>query len=176
MAKAFHMPVHAATHRESQSDPLAIADLPSDSPTGGSAISLDGQVLKADGSDGSTFQNDEAALEFIIDGGGSAITTGIKGDLEVAFACTIKSARLLADQTGSIVIDIWKDSYANFPPTDGDSITASAPPTISSGVKDQDLTLTGWTKTLSKGDILRFTVDSITSIERCTVSLAVDKT
>jgi len=116
------------------------------------------------------------SLTFIIDGAGSAITTGQKGHLEVPFACTIKQVTMLADQTGSIVVDIWKDTYANFPPTDADSITASAPPTISSAQKSQDSTLTGWTKSISAGDILAFNVDSCTTITRVTISLKVERT
>lgn len=112
-----------------------------------------------------------SAIEFIIDGGGSAITTGVKGDIEIPFACTITAARVLADQSGSIVVDIWKDTYANFPPTDADSITASAPPTISTATKSEDTTLTGWTTSISAGNILRFNVDSVTTIQRVTVSL-----
>jgi len=112
-------------------------------------------------------------INFIIDGGGSAITTGIKGDIEVPFACSIDWVTVLADQSGSIVVDIWKDSYANFPPTDADSITASAVPTISSGTKSKDTTLTGWTRTISAGDVLRFNVDSATTVTRVTVSLKV---
>jgi len=117
-----------------------------------------------------------ASIAFVIDGGGSAITTGIKGDLSIEFGCTIQGCRLLADQSGSIAIDIWKDTYANFPPLDADSITASAVPTISSATKDEDTTLTGWTTAISAGDILRFNVDSITTIERCTIILDVIKT
>lgn len=117
-----------------------------------------------------------ASLTFIIDGGGLAITTGQKGHLEIPFACTIKQVTMLADQSGSIVVDIWKDTYANFPPTDVDSITASAPPTISSSQKSQDSTLTGWTKSISSGDILAFNVDSCATITRVTISLKVEKT
>jgi len=116
------------------------------------------------------------AITFVVDGGGSAITTGVKGDLMIPFDCTIRSATLLADQSGSIVIDIWKDTYANYPPTDADSITASAPPTISSATKSQDTTLTGWTKTISKGETIRINVDSITTIQRVTLVLEVTKT
>jgi len=114
-------------------------------------------------------------ITFIIDGGGSAITTGEKGHLEIPFACTIKQATMLADASGSIVVDIWKDTYANFPPTDADSITASAPPTISSAQKSQDATLTGWTKTIAAGNILAFNVDSCTTIKRVTISLKVER-
>jgi len=115
-------------------------------------------------------------LEFMIDGGGSAITTGVKGCIEVPFNCTIERQTTLIDQSGSIVIDIWKDTFANFPPTVADTITASAKPTISSAVKDQDATLTGWTTAISEGDILYFNVDSITTAERCLVSLKCRKT
>jgi hypothetical protein len=114
-------------------------------------------------------------ITFVIDGGGSAITTGEKGHLEIPFACTITQVTMLADQTGSIVVDIWRDSYANFPPTDADSITASAPPTISSAQKSQDSTLTGWTTSISAGDILAFNVDSCSTIARVTLSLKVEK-
>ena len=116
-----------------------------------------------------------SSIEFVIDGGGSVITTGIKGDLEIPFAGTITGVSLLADQSGSIVVDIWKDTYANYPPTDADSITAAAPPTISTATKSQDLTLTGWTTALSVGDILRLNVDSATTLTRVLVSLKVNR-
>jgi hypothetical protein len=97
--------------------------------------------------------------------------------VEVPFACVVTAARLLADQSGAIVVDIWNDTYANYPPTDADSITASAPPTISSsGVKSEDTTLTGWDPNIAAGDILGYNVDSVTSHQRVTVALTVRKT
>lgn len=113
------------------------------------------------------------AITLGIDGGGSEITTGIKADVSIPYACTITAVTMLADQTGSIVVDIWKDAYANYPPTDADSITASAVPTISSAVKSVDSTLTGWTTSISAGDTLRFNVDSVTSITRLCLVLTV---
>jgi len=117
----------------------------------------------------------DASLTFIIDGAGSAITAGQKGHLEIPFACTIQRVTMLADASGSIVVDIWKDTYANFPPTDADSITASAPPTISSAQKSQDATLTDWTTAIAAGDILAFNVDSCATITRVTISLKVER-
>lgn len=112
------------------------------------------------------------SVNYVIDGAGVTITTGIKGDVEVPFSWTdISSVRLFADQLGSIVVNVWKDSYANFPPVVGDKITASAPPTITTATKSQDTTLTGWTKTGTSGDVLRFNVDSATTITRVTISL-----
>lgn len=108
-------------------------------------------------------------IAFVIDGGGSAITTGVKGYIPIPVGFTITQVTTLADQTGSIVIDIWKDSYANYPPVVGDSITASAKPTLSSAIKDIDSTLTGWTTSVTDSEILAFNVDSATTVELVTI-------
>jgi len=120
-----------------------------------------------------------AAIVFVIDGGGSAITTGIKGDLRIPFACTVDSWTLLADQSGAIVVDIWKDTYANYPPTDADAMPGSGKePTIAaSGTKAEDSTITDWTTDdITAGDTLRFNVDSCTTITRATLALKVTRT
>lgn len=110
-------------------------------------------------------------VQFVIDGGGATITTGVKGDLYFPFACTITGVVLLADQSGSIVVDLWKDTYANYPPTVADTITASAKPTLSSATKSKDTTLTGWTTSVAADSSIRFNVDSITTCQRVTLAL-----
>ncbi|KKN72537.1 hypothetical protein LCGC14_0410410 [marine sediment metagenome] len=116
------------------------------------------------------------AIVLVIDGGGSVISTGIAGWLHIPFACVIEEVTMLADQSGSIVVDIWKDAYSDYPPTNADSITASAPPTISTATKSQDSTLTGWTTSIAAGDTLHFNVDSVTTITELTISLKAQKT
>ena len=116
-------------------------------------------------------------ITFIIDGGGSTITTGLKGDLEIPFGCTINAVTMLADQSGSMVIDIWKKAYTlDSPPTVANTITASDKPTLSSHSTYQSTALTGWTTSITAGNTLRFNVDSVTSIQRVTISLKVTKT
>jgi hypothetical protein len=115
------------------------------------------------------------AIGITIDGGGSVISTGIKGYLEVPYACGINRVTMLADTTGSAVVDIWKDTYANFPPTSADSITASSLPTITSDRKSQNTTLTGWTTAITAGDVLGFRVDSAAVITRLHVILKITK-
>jgi len=117
-----------------------------------------------------------ASITFIIDGGGSAITTGIKGALEIPFACTINRWTLLGDQSGSIQVNIWKQAYAQYPPEVGEKITGDLPPKIEGAFMGQSATLTGWTTAITAGDCLMFNVDSITDIERVTISLKVTKT
>jgi hypothetical protein len=117
------------------------------------------------------------AVGILIDGGGSVITTGVKGFLRVPFACTITGMTLLstdaAATAGSIVVDIWKDSFANYPPTVADTITASAKPTLTSANKSEDVTLTGWTTAIGAGDVLGFNVDSVATVTRCALTLTV---
>lgn len=119
--------------------------------------------------------NGLAGIVFIIDGGGSAIETGLKGFIEIPFKCEIQRVTMLADQSGSIKVDIWKDTYANFPPDNADTITGANEPEISATTKDQDATLTDWTKAIAAGDILAFNVDSAATIEKLTIVLKVKK-
>lgn len=109
-----------------------------------------------------------------LDGGGGVIPVNAGGFTIVEAECKIRECYLLADQSGSIVIDIWRDSYANYPPTVADSIVAAAPPTISAGIKAYDSTLTGWSKSLSAGDILHFNVNSCSTITKCSLFLICD--
>lgn len=141
------------------------------------ALALGSNVLSWDGSALTpTALTDN--IEFVIDGGGSTIATGMKGYIEVPWDCTLTRATLLADQTGSVVVNIYKCSYSEFDagathPVVGDKITDTTPPSISSGVKSQDTVLAGWGKVLIAGDILAYNIDSVTSIQRVTVSLKV---
>lgn len=117
------------------------------------------------------------AIGYTVSGGGAVITTGVAGTgLRIPFACTINDWTLQSDVTGSIVVDIWKDTYANYPPTVADTITGSAKPTITSSNKNTSSTLTGWTTSIAAGDILYFNVDSCSTITQVTLTLKVTKT
>lgn len=120
----------------------------------------------------------DGGVNVVIGNGSTVVATGLVPlpAVEIPFDGTITAVRLFADQSGSIVIDIWKDTYANYPPVNADSITASAPPTISSATKSQDTTLTGWTTTVTEGDVLRFNVDSATTITQVTLALRIRRT
>lgn len=128
-------------------------------------LDADGKVTPA--------QLPPAVINFAIDGGGSPITTGLKGFVYVPFDCTITAVTMLADVSGSVVVDIWRDVYGSHPPTDADSITAAAVPTISGAVKSQNTTLTGWTTQLNEGDILAYNVDSAATITSVTIALKI---
>jgi len=111
-----------------------------------------------------------------IGNGSDVILTGIQGDIQFPYACTLTQVDLLADASGSIVIDLWKDTYANYPPTIADTIVASAKPTISTATKSTNSTLTGWTTAVAADEIIRINVDSITTCTRVTMRLKFTRT
>lgn len=120
---------------------------------------------------------DTSVWSLVIDGGGSAITTGVKLDLVVPYNAIVTSWDILADQSGSIVVDLWQDTYGSYPPTNADSITTSEKPTLSSASKNQDNSLNsgnGWAVT--QGRVLRVNVDSAATVTRVCIALHVTRT
>jgi hypothetical protein len=107
----------------------------------------------------------------VFDAGTEAITGNPEVDVVIPADGTITGWTLFADAAGDAVIDIWNDVYGSFPPTDADSITAAAPPTLATASKATDSTLTGWDKTLAAGDILRFHLDSSATVKRLELTL-----
>lgn len=114
-------------------------------------------------------------IQVIIGNGEDIIQAGIWGDVQVPFAGTITSVTLLADTAATAVIDIWKDTYANFPPTVADTITAAALPTLTAANKSEDAVLAGWTTAVADRDIFRFNVDSNDLAKKITLNLEVTR-
>ena len=100
------------------------------------------------------------SIGITIDGRGSAITTGVKGVKTIPFACTITSWEITSLESGSLVIDAWKDAKTNGTPTVADTITASAKPTLSAATNASSSSLPGWTTSVAANDIIVFNVDS----------------
>jgi hypothetical protein len=115
-----------------------------------------------------------AAIHCTINGGGSAITAGKKAQVSVPFGCTITGWTAIADQSGSISVQVNKSTYANFPTTS--SIVASAPIALSSVQKNTDSTLAGWTTAVSADDIVEFEVTGTpSSITRLQIIIEVTR-
>lgn len=115
------------------------------------------------------------AFGITINGGGTAITTGMKGYVTIPYNCNITGWTLIADVSGSIVVDLWKDTYTNYPPTVTDTITGTEKPTLSSSIKNQDLSLTTWTTSVTAGDIIAFNVDSASTVTSVNLTINVTK-
>jgi len=111
-----------------------------------------------------------------IDGNASTILTGVKGYVTIPYSMTITGWDILGDTSGSIVVDVWKDTYANYPPTVADTIAGTEKPTLSSATKNQDTSLSTWTTTVTAGDVIGFNVDSSTTVTRVTLIIYGSKT
>lgn len=112
-----------------------------------------------------------ASFGITIDGGGSVVTTGDKGYVRVPYACIITGWTLLSDIAGSIVIDVWKDSYSNYPPTLADSIAGSEKPTLTSAIKNENTAVTTWSTAVAAGDIIGFSVTSVATVQKVYLSI-----
>jgi hypothetical protein len=124
-----------------------------------------------------TTQQKTRTITVVFGTGSAAITAGLKTFVSCPYTGTITAARLLAVDasvtSGSIVIDVWKDTYANAPPTVADTITASAKPTLSSATKSDNTTLTGWSTAVTAGDVFGFVVDSATTVTQVALQLTI---
>lgn len=122
---------------------------------------------------------------------GSALYTGLRNGFQVVFngytappavslacelrvprALTIKGWTIFADVSGSIVIDVLRATYAAYPTLS--SIASTEKPTLSSAVKNQNLSLSAFTTALAAGDILQFVVNSASTLTRATVEFDCD--
>lgn len=106
---------------------------------------------------------------------GALIASAAQVDVLVPFNCQVKKATILADASGVGIVEVWRDTYANFPPTGADRITG--PGIMITGTKTQDTALASWTNTfLNVGETLRFNVSgATTTINRMSVILEVLK-
>jgi len=139
----------------------------------GTAYGTTGQALISAGDAPPVWADQFTSVTFVFSGAGSPILSGYAGDIQVPFTGTITEATLVADQAGSINIAISKASYSTFP-GGLTSIVAAAPPTLVSQQKSTS-SLTGWTTSITAGDILRFTVSSATAVTSVTLTLRVKR-
>jgi hypothetical protein len=94
----------------------------------------------------------------------NTITTGEKvtSRVRVPFACTLTGTTIGANESGSITVDVWKDTTANYPPIT--SIVNGNKITLSSATHAEDTDITNWSMTtVDAGDWLAFSVDSVTA-------------
>jgi hypothetical protein len=76
----------------------------------------------------------------------------------------IKSIVVLTEGgPGSLSMDIWKSTIDNYPPVITDTILGGNEVVIASGYKLKDITLSGWNKNITAGDILRFKLNQNTN-------------
>jgi hypothetical protein len=108
-----------------------------------------------------------------VDGGGSVVTTGVKGYMAAKQTGTITAWTVMADQAGDVEFDVTLDTPGvTYPPTT--SIVAAAPPALSAADYGTDNTLSGWTTAVTAGQVFGFEVTGTPdAIELVTLILVV---
>lgn len=131
-------------------------------PTGGAAVAL-GTATPPVG------------LSYVIDGGGTVITTGLKGYVQMPFAMTLQSYGAAGTPSGSVTLDIWKTTHALFDgtthPVAGDTICGTTPITYNGTVKASGTIPGDWTTALSMGDWLAYNVNGCGTVQMLTIAL-----
>ena len=108
------------------------------------------------------------SINYTIDGGGVAITTGSKGFVQVPTNFTVQEWDIIADlQTTSFIVDVRKASYSNIPTTA--SIVNSDFLTLTNEQKNRNLSVS-WTN-ISAGDFVEFYVTDASNASMINISL-----
>ena len=108
-------------------------------------------------------------VNYVIDSGSLPMQTGDKGKLTIDVTGVIENIRVLSDQTGDIVFEIDKTTFANYP--NFSTMTGGNKVQLTNTDKYFDDVLNNWTSTIVAGDILRFNVISVNNIRRILISL-----
>jgi hypothetical protein len=152
--------------------------LPTISGTGVGGTVIGSVALPLSGVYASTFIGDVTRLNYIIDGGGSVITSGSAGFIEIPYNATVLEWELLGNISGTMTCDVRRVTYPLFSGSGfaaSSSIVASSKPTITAGFRGSGINI-GWSG-LNMSDIIEFNVDTIpTGTTRATLSLKMQKT
>lgn len=115
-----------------------------------------------------------SSLTFVIDGGGSVPATGVRlYGAVVEFPCTVTGWTVLSDLAGTCTIDVWKDAYADHPPTAADSMVGAGtkPNLAGPSRKGQSYALDWTTTALAAGDVLFLNLDAVTTCTWISITL-----
>jgi microcompartment protein CcmL/EutN len=115
---------------------------------------------------------DVTEIGITIDGQGAAVQAGtLKGYKVMETGGTILGWKIIADQSGSIIFDVKKGTFAAYPTAA--SVVAAAPPTLTTARTASSTSLTGWTVAFSAGDVFQFDVSSASTVTKVSLILKV---
>lgn len=117
-----------------------------------------------------------------VDGGAAIPTTGLQGFIQVPFGGTIIGWSIVAKQTGSVSVEIWKAASSAPPaapviPNSGNKISAAAPCALSSA-QSAAVGASGvstWGTAVAAWDVFAFQMNSIATITRFTLGIQIQR-
>jgi hypothetical protein len=109
-------------------------------------------------------------------------TVGVKGAIQIDFDGDILGWTIIADRVGSLAVSVSRKASSAPPAAPGipspttDKISGSSPIQLTTAQSAAWGNMSGWTTTLSKWDVVQFTVESVTTITRATLYLRIGAT
>jgi hypothetical protein len=161
---------HAASHQNGGGDEISV--------TGLSGLLADPQTPLDHATEHKAGGGDELLTDIVvpllIGNGTTVIAAGLCGDVEIPCTGDIIAWRLVTcdGTTGDLVVDTWKDSYANFPPTVADTIWGGSKPTLTADEKQE---ATGLSIAVTAGQWLRFNVDSAATVTLASLNITIHR-
>ena len=108
----------------------------------------------------------------VFDGQGGVISNGRTAYVQVPYKGTITGWTLVAAQSGSCTVTVFKDTFLNFPPVSpSDNIFGTQPALV--GV--QTNSATGTTVAVAAGDWIGFTISGVTTVTWVNLTLSITK-
>lgn len=120
-----------------------------------------------------------SVLSITVGNGVDVILAGTKGySAPLPYGGTIQSWTIAevsqSPISGSIVIDIGKDTTGNYPPTfPVDSVAGTEKPSLTSQKTNSDSSLSSWTTTFNAGDCFAFNVESVALCKKVQILIKV---
>lgn len=111
------------------------------------------------------------SIGMVFDGGGSTPTPGSVGYVVCPCSGVIDRWDIVADQSGSAVVDVWK--VAGAIPTDANRIAGTEKLTLSAQQLASDTSLSSWTTAVTAGDVFGFELESVTTCTRITAEVRI---
>lgn len=102
--------------------------------------------------------NNSASIGISIGDGTNYVMAGDSGFVTVPYNMVITSWTLLANASGSYIVNTLASTYDTYPVSS--SITSTDIPSIQNNVKNRNLSVSLWTSSLNAGDILFFVVSA----------------
>jgi hypothetical protein len=107
------------------------------------------------------------------DGQGGTIANGKTAYVQVPYAGTITAWYIVGNVLGSCTVTVFKDTFANFPPTSPtDNIFVTQPALASA----QTASATGLSVAVTAGDWIGFTISGVTILSWVNLTLSITKT
>jgi hypothetical protein len=114
-------------------------------------------------------------ITFVWDGGGAVITTPKVQDVYLPSSGSITGWYIMADVATNATVDLWVDTFANYPPTVSDTIVGGNYVSLTGVNHNSDTTLTSWNKYPIAGSTMRANISACSAATKITLTILYTK-